>query len=245
MYKLIKTTSENDGPSIISNSPAIVVRDFKGIRSIDYYPYASGLVFWLDGINTGTNSINEWHDLVNDVTFTNYSSTTQIVKHYNHVYFPSGSSMTSTAALNFPYTTHTIEIVYEKPDSTTGTMFVPRTSNSVAFGIVGSTAAAIKTGASALTLNASNLKTGVHTVSIVYNGNVIHNGVDDVVWNASSSNNSWNIDTTGSVLGMRPGSANYQFTGKIYAIRVYNRLLNSYEMIHNQQIDILRYELSI
>lgn len=246
MYKLIKTTSENAVSSVIPHSPAIVEHNVNNVISVEYYPYASGLVFWLDGINTGSESNTEWHDLVNNVTFTNYSSTTPVVKNDNHFYFPSGSSMTSTAALNFPYTTHTIEIVYEKPDSTTGTMFVPKTSAAVAFGVVSSTAVAVKTNGSALTLNASSLKTGVHTVSIVYNGSVIHNGTNDVAWNASSSNNSWTTDSGGnSVLGMRVGQANYPFTGKIYAIRVYNRLLRSDEMIRNQQIDIVRYGLSI
>ena len=43
--------------------------------------------------------------------------------------------------------------------------------------------------------------------------------------------------------GRVDGSTITTFTGDIYAIRVYNRLLTHDEMIHNQQIDIIKYDI--
>lgn len=43
--------------------------------------------------------------------------------------------------------------------------------------------------------------------------------------------------------GRIDGNTKTLFTGDIYAIRVYNRLLTHEEMIHNQQIDIIKYNI--
>lgn len=230
---------------LMGNPPCVVenrTSDGSMIQT-QYNPYSPGLVFWLDG-KRKNNLLGtlEWVDLIGHIVFDNYSSTIPVQFHENCVYFPSQSAMVNgTTLFQYNYTTHTIEICYDK-QSTSGTMFIPQSNNNVAFGSTVAGNGLVKTGSSVKTLTFSS--SGVHTVSVNFTDQLALDNVNNQLsWGGS---NSWTIDSAGySVIGMRPGQQNYPFVGKIYSIRIYDRLLTIDEMRHNQLIDIQRFKLNI
>ena len=59
----------------------------------------------------------------------------------------------------------------------------------------------------------------------------------------STKRSAFSNRTVAHIGGRIDKSTKTTFTGDIYAIRVYNRLLTHEEMIHNQQIDIIKYNI--
>lgn len=52
----------------------------------------------------------------------------------------------------------------------------------------------------------------------------------------------WDLKNSGIIIGQKDS---YYHKGKVYSIRIYNRQLAKDEMIHNQNIDIQRFNLKI
>ena len=73
-----------------------------------------------------------------------------------------------------------------------------------------------------------------------YNGGLMDT---NVALNRITGTNYFQPSSNYNGIGADSATGNYSFQGKIYAIRVYNRLLTTDEMIHNQQMDIARFRL--
>jgi hypothetical protein len=198
-----------------------------------------GLVFHLDGINKGTTDPTKWVDLVGGVIFTNNGA-------INEATYWQFNNTTSTYLglrndddLSFPFSTHTIEVCFDKEKANV-VVFVLKNSDNIAFGMEG--------GHIVWTMrtqrdrwSAANASLGVHTFSISS-----ESALQDARYNLTkdSITDAWNLSAYNGI-GYRSNNANFQFNGKIFAIRIYNRLLTEDEMRHNQRVDNERFDLGL
>ena len=67
---------------------------------------------------------------------------------------------------------------------------------------------------------------------------IVHDGVQRAY---DTMYNGWNPGHTGIVLGDRKTTSNYPWTGEIYSIRLYDRVLTPEEIARNYQIDVKRF----
>ena len=67
---------------------------------------------------------------------------------------------------------------------------------------------------------------------------IVHDGVQRAY---DTMYNGWNPGHTGIVLGDRQTTSNYPWTGEIYSIRLYDRVLTPEEIARNYQIDVKRF----
>ena len=198
----------------------------------------NGLVFHLDGIDKGSTA-NAWTDLIGGHVFTNNGCTalencwqiTNTTSTYN--------SLRNTDTLSFPQTTHTIEVCYDST-KTVGLMFIPKDANNIAMGIVAQQRYIWNTTTTTEWHLPSGSVIGPHTISC----NTQLGLFDKTLRMTNIGSNSWNRGTYNGI-GARSNNATYSFNGKIYAIRIYNRLLSADEMRHNQMIDNKRFNLGL
>lgn len=90
-----------------------------------------------------------------------------------------------------------------------------------------------------------NKNVGNNTISLnvnlgVQNGQTISRGTDSDYWTSGGDfNSNFNIGYNNLDYGR------FFFTGKIYAIRIYSKLLTQAEMINNQRVDNTRFNLGL
>lgn len=197
-----------------------------------------GLVFWLDGINKGSNE-GAWTDLMGGHIYTNYGATAlengwRLYKKYLR-----------SADCNFlpANSNQTVEIVF-KPTVNSGPQAIwmqngsgNMTTNTVLLFWNGTAATFLqhnKTYTIPLTVNA------YHCVSL----NLTLGLVNGVKKDPNTNNDYWNNTSDYSAIGCRNSGAAY-FNGDIFAIRVYDRRLTEDEMLHNQQVDNIRFNLGL
>lgn len=197
-----------------------------------------GLIFQLDGINKGTNE-GAWTDLVGGHIYTNYGATV-----LENGWRLNNKSLRSTDCNFLPANSNqTVEIVF-KPTVNSGPQAVwmqngnqDMTTNTVLLFWNGTAVTFLqhnKTYTIPLTVNA------YHCISL----NLTLGLVNGVKKNPNTNNDYWNNTTDYSVIGCRNGGAAY-FKGDIFAIRVYDRRLTEDEMLHNQQVDNIRFNLGL
>lgn len=223
------------------------------ITGIDYYPnltvvrngektagsgdyIRNGLVLMLDGLNKGTDT-DGWTDLISQRIFTSNNA----YRNENNYTTSTGHFLSNSDSLTIPDSC-TIEVCYDAGTSSSGTIFSPNGSSKIAFSISNnliswSTAQQPRYSSQTTPLS------GGHTISVNsslgimdINQRLMIN-TDSVGSVTASSNNT--IGACGTNGGSNP------FSGKIYAIRIYNRQLTVTEMKHNQQEDVKRYGVLI
>lgn len=209
-------------------------RMMMGARKSGYV--TDGLVFRLDGIDKGTTDTSKWVDLVGGVVFTNDGA----VRGDTYWQFDNNNTsyaLKNTDNLSYPSETCTIEAVFDST-KTSGLIFVPKESNMIALGCL-NTLIIRNTQPPARTGWLVSVFTGKHAISV--NSSV---GMQDFATLQSGSANYW---SSGNYNGIGARSVNnaYSFNGKIYAIRIYNRLLTANEMLQNQRYDNERFNLGL
>ena len=197
-----------------------------------------GLIFQLDGINKGTNE-GAWTDLIGGHIYTNYGATAlengwrlynKTLRSVDYNFLPANSNQT-------------VEIVF-KPTANLGSQAIwmqngngIMTTNTVLI-FWNNTAVTFlqhnKTYTIPLTVNA------YHCVSV----NLTLGLVNGVKKNPNTKTDYWNHTSQYSSIGSRNNGAAY-FKGDIFAIRVYDRRLTEDEMLHNQQVDNIRFNLGL
>ena len=192
----------------------------------------SGLVLHLDGKSGKSGST--WTSVVGSVSFTNNNATFND----DNISFNGSSSYLSNTSFTTPLdTVGTIEICFEKSGSGNGIMYMPATDKALALGIFNSKAV--------WTANAS--KKSVYSVSqnkgiiSINNDLAIMNGVSMT----SSGTDFWTGRITTTYIGRRGSGNIYYYSGKIYSIRIYERKLSQEEIIHNQKVDNVRFNLGL
>lgn len=233
-----KTTGQSSlyPPSIIK------VRDPLNVYYTAGNYIKNGLIFQLDGIHKGTTA-NAWTDLIGGYIFTNSGATSEENNWNISNTTSTGNGLKNTDTLPFgtdSYLTHTIEVVYYTPDTRGMVVFIPKSSNTIIFGYANNRYYLRSTTSDYVYDSTTSFSTqGLHTVSLNTNG-----GIRDLSLSLKkSTTQDYYSNGTYNGIGCRSNNNTYSFNGKIYAIRVYNRLLTTAEMMHNQKEDIKRFNL--
>lgn len=209
-----------------------------------------GLVFNLDGINKGVNE-GKWTDLVGGVQWTNYNA----ISLNNGWSFANGAYMLDNGTMSsYSFANCTVEMCIDS-----------NTSNSTYFIFVGAGARlsgcfvqsyrskswfTIKPTTESITRGALSVSptisgTGKFTISITgkTNGRGYWNGVEKSIDNVAYSAASTAI--IGKRISSTTSDSEFPFTGTIHSIRIYNRILSNEEMLNNQIVDNIRFNLGL
>lgn len=194
-----------------------------------------GKLFHLDGINKGGDA-TAWTDLLGGVKFT---YTEHSIAYNDGVYFDGrgyilGDDIPSVR--QYDYTLCTLEVVYQVENNNAYQFVFGCGSYNVAFGC-GKGTSYTSTGSHAFYKGEPSL--GVYVVSM-NEQRQIRNGVQMEILN----NDWWNVNNVYSIGGRTYGSASY-YKGKVMSIRIYNRHLTAEEILHNQQVDNIRFNLGL
>lgn len=197
----------------------------------------NGLIFQLDGINKGTTDTTKWVDLVGGITFTEAGGTS--VHSTDNITLTTTQRMVGDVMLDAPYTTHTIEGVIDVGDYNWIFIFATKRDN-LSLYINSSKRFANSSASSAL--ETTTLYTGGKLAISAAHSNFIVNGQQV----GTQSFNFQNIRNTLPVINsMQQGAQSYAKNITIYALRIYNRLLTTDEMLNNQRIDNERFNLGL
>lgn len=203
----------------------------RGVKKKDDCPYIKdGLVFWLDGINKGTTDTSKWIDLIGGLEFVEYNGSN--VHGSDCIHLTTSTWLYRDGNLDFPPSTHTIEAA-TSPSNGWQYLFTSRNSASI-----------YKNADSrvwCLTKGARYSTTDSKTFSFA-GDNIIINGVTAetlTTFNPYMENNVTIINSRTKTTAVY--CRNFDF----YALRIYNRLLTTEEMLYNQRVDNERFNLGL
>lgn len=192
-----------------------------------------GLVFHLDGADATTS---QWVDKVGGVVFTMKNVT---LDGNGGVVFNGSAYGNYSANLNFPSSSHTIEITLNKTNQTgLQVAFMINASNMVAFGFSSGSDYIVTKSGNSNARKTWNTGSGLHTYSVTNS-----TAYKDKAVMTQRGTDTWYLKTGGTFVGTRT-TDNGLFRGTIYQIRIYNRTLTADEIKHNQSIDIEKYNIS-
>lgn len=230
--------------------------------TLNDYAHMDDLLLHLDGFVKGETA-DAWTDLIDDLVFPNHGATAE-----EKGWDLNGQSSWlgyDAASYNLPFSMEncTIEVCFYDKAINQGTGVSGSTAFLCSFGAQTGTGNNQENGAYVNLCDSSNTKyingcyldggTNVYADSLVdavaantlsiNKSNALHNGQAL----SSLGRNHWATVKGGRIIGVQNhtnGKQNY-FNGKIYAIRVYNRILTPAEMLHNQHVDNIRFSLGL
>ena len=198
-----------------------------------------GLVFQLDGINKGATD-GTWVDLVDGVAFTNAGSVTKLNNGWSfdattNSYFSSGTLGFLGVNENF-----TVEVcIIPSRSSGNEAVFVFASSNSTGgplFFMAGSNTTFLQ---KRNTYPVPRVADSPLCVGLNLSLGVV-NGEEKT---KNSGTDFWN--TNGPTIGKRDFSQSNYFKGTIHAIRIYSKMLSKQDILYNQHIDNIRFNLGL
>lgn len=194
---------------------------------------ADGLVLQMDGINKGAVT-GSWVDQVSGVQFDGVNSPTFGT---DYVQCSSSSYLQNTSYNPPTGDEKTIEVALSDFSMSTMVVFMGNAANASTFGLYGTKGAMWSNyHDKPVVLTPNGLKTCSITEGLCYVDGAV--GTFDTTDNRHySGGNSTNF------IGKRSSGSN--FTGKIHAIRIYNRKLSANEMLINQRVDNTRFNLGL
>lgn len=205
-----------------------------GGRLSDYIQ--DGLVFHLDG-KKKLNSDGKWHSLVGNFAFTNYGATFND----DHVWFDGVDDyLVRTSTSNIQTSSSgTIEVVYEGTKQSFGTIIRTSSNGQVAYASYSSGTKVIWTTGNPMRAVYTNPPIK-GTVSLC-----IAQGIANGLAMGTSGTNYYSRISGGVFIGRNGASGTSPFSGKIYSIRMYNRNLTVEEVLQNQSVDNIRFNLGL
>ena len=207
-----------------------------------------GLIFFLDGLNRGGVS-GKWTDVVGGKTFDLVGG---YVEHDSYVHFGNSSYGVYDWAISDNFDGETGEFVLSGlSDSTTGQgiFLQPITDGKVGYSVYhrGGNWWFEINGARHIPYVVQTGATSKTTISTQGYTNALGvQNAQEIPRNGNS--NYWNGNSTGKTyLAARViSAAPYQFyEGGVYAVRIYNRKLTRAEVLNNQRLDNIRYNLGL
>lgn len=194
----------------------------------------SGLVFHLDGADATTN---KWIDKIGGVEFDMHNVTLDDAG--GVVFSGTGSYGNHPNNLNFPSSTHMIEVVVKRASVDMSCVFMINEANNVAFGFSSGIDYIItKSGKSNPKTTWAVIDNDIHVYSVNTN-----NAFDNGNIMRSRSTDTWHLRQGGTFVGSRSAD-NGAFKGTVYQIRIYNRQLSDEEILHNQAVDMVKYGIN-
>lgn len=206
----------------------------EGGRLSDYVQ--DGLVFHLDGIKK-LDSDGKWHSLVGNFVFTNYGATFNS----DHVWFDGEDDyLVRTTTSNIQSSSSgTIEVVYDSPVQAFGSIMRTSANGQVCYGSYSSGTKVIWTTGNPMRAVYTNPPIK-GTVSLC-----IAQGIANGQAMGKSGTNYFTRISGGVFIGRNGASGTSPFSGKIYSIRMYNRNLTVEEVLQNQSVDNIRFNLNL
>ena len=215
----------------------------------------NGLIHQWDAINNTRSghdaSVNTWEDLVgtNDLTVNNYSNITWLD---NAVRF---TGVTGTRFLGSEASTDaagkTVEVVFSVTTAQTATictMFHSTQYVNYAYGKItlysDSTFGVKGQSDKTYTIGSATI-TDFHSISASYSAattaqNVFANAQTATLGTATHSMSTSSVNPS---VGGCPNNYDYPFSGKVHAIRIYDRILTAEEVAQNYAVDVFRFNL--
>lgn len=204
-----------------------------------------GLIFFLDAKHGFSG--DKWTDLIGKKTF----DLTNCDWRDNCVIFDGTSYGEYQGAVSTNWKTETIEIVFENSATNSNkTLFSQpyigsNVGSSMRFGEISGGKGNVTQSLDAVSRNhpkLSTLTTGNKHYITLYNNNAIVDGskITETGW-TSYSKNQTGITYLGANRFTLEGTISAYFIGKIFAVRIYNRLLTEAEILANQQNDTVYY----
>ena len=197
-----------------------------------------GLVFHLDCADYNP-TLNTWVDKIGNVSFAMSNVTVDSLG--GVVFNGSSSKGVASVGLNNPVNTSTIEVAIYVRSNRSQFVLESGVNNTIMYGFHNTTYNCLCSMTAQKNYNTIPITTGFIANSVHY-GSSPANIVNGNVGSFASSGTYWSKTLSVAYLGARSNNAaNFYMNGIIYQIRIYNRLLTAEEMIHNQQIDICKY----
>lgn len=206
-------------------------RKLMAMQAEDYI--RDGLVLWLDAIDKGSIT-GSWVDKIGGHVFQGVN-TPVFGSDYVATSQSDGSYLINDTFSAYSSAEATIELAISDHTDTTQLVFMPKTSvGGIAFGLYNNTGVIWSSDSRRSIVTA----TGIKTASVRLDLAVV-NGLSATM----SGGNVWGGGNVYNYIGRRKSGNTY--TGKIHAIRVYNRQLSESEMLHNQKLDNKRFNLGL
>ena len=198
----------------------------------------NGLVFHLDGIEKGVTN-NAWTDRIGGIVFTS-SNAEELVNSWRT---GSGKKLINSSSFVFDSRTNTIEVVMEResPNSTQSDIFSSLDTSCIILSVDSGYIYISHRNEPGFRLSSNTpglTSIAPYCVSARQNLAVVNGVSKTTTGNASIGSSTYNS------IGSR-GNGNYPFSGKIYAVRIYDRFLSESEMLHNQTVDNIRFNLGL
>lgn len=213
----------------------MVIRRRLLMQDANKCPYITdGLVLWMDGIKKG-NVTGAWVDQIAGHVFQGVNNP-GFGSDYIATDAAGNSYLANTSLPPYRSENATIEIALSDHDNSTQLVFMPQTgSGGVAFGLYAGSKIIWASDTRRSMVNASDVKTASVNIR-----NAMVNGIAA----ATAGSDLWVGGSSGTSYIGRRASGN-PYTGKIHAIRIYNRILTPEEMLFNQRNDNKRFNLGL
>lgn len=193
-----------------------------------------GLVFHLDGADATTD---KWVDKIGGIEFAMHNVTLDDAG--GVVFNGTNSYGNYPNNLNFPSSTHTIEVVVKRASKDMACVFMINAADNIAFGFSsGIYYIVTKSGSSNPRETYNIVDNGLHVYSVKTN-----NAFSDGNTMTSLGLDTWYLRQGGTFVGSRSAN-NAMYAGTVYQIRIYNRQLSDKEILHNQAIDMAKYGIN-
>lgn len=198
-----------------------------------------GLIVWFDGINKGNNN-ERWTDLVSGVYFTyNTHSTVES----DGIVMDGEGTLQGGSGMGVSGTKGTIEACVVRANDAVGSCMVFSSANKANHSFItsGSGYCFKGTGTSSSPNQYQMTRVSKYTASF----NADRGMLNGTVYTEKTYND-FNVSSTYARLGGRSVGSNYYYmAGKIHSLRIYTRKLSQEEMLHNQMVDDIRFNLGL
>lgn len=193
----------------------------------------NGLVFHLDGADATSN---QWIDRIGGLVYTLYNCSLS----NGGVYFGGNDDCYghSDDQVGVLYDAGTIEVVADGTGQSKYAIFAQPQTNKIAFIVYSTTKVSFAQLIRHRRYEATTQ--GLHTLSVSIDR--MYKDSSECQVNGDDYFSSPLV--SGSYLG-NGGYAAYKYKGTVYQIRIYNRILTAEEVLHNQTIDINKYNITI
>lgn len=212
-----------------------------------------GFELWLDGINKGSTYDSIWVDLINGVTFQNAGDVQSYSDHFrfngsNYSYFFHND-------LDYFRDSTTVELVAKRdinawmsvfvsggqnaPDKVKPASFRFNTNNAIGIDAMVQTSQGRPTYYAQVNTTNTKCTISANVVRAFVNGIECTTGTDPLGYSTMEK----------AIIGGRWWLNSFystgRFIGDLYCLRLYNRILTEQEMLHNQQVDNIRFNLGL